>query len=102
MKNELDQLLSSATDAGDVPGVLAMAFDREGITYEGALGTITFPYGINNDPADSDMEDKWWHQFPDPAITMIQYQEPGEDSAVSTVVYPEIYQTDDAIWVSAE
>ena len=38
MKNELDQLLSSATDAGDVPGVLAMAFDREGITYEGAFG----------------------------------------------------------------
>ena len=42
------------------------------------------------------------HQFPDPALTMVQYQEAGQDSTVAAVVYPEIYQTGDAIWVAAD
>ncbi|MCP4359932.1 MAG: ABC transporter substrate-binding protein [Chloroflexi bacterium] len=69
----------------------------EGISYEGTLGTITFPYGEGNTPADNGAEDKWWHQFPDPAITIVQYQNEGEDSTTATVVYPEIYQTGDAV-----
>lgn len=38
MKNDIDQLLASAIDSGDVPGVVAVAFDADGITYEGAFG----------------------------------------------------------------
>lgn len=38
MKESLDQLFSSAIEAGDVPGVVAVAFDRDGLTYEGAFG----------------------------------------------------------------
>lgn len=71
----------------------------ENITYEGALGTITFPINSQNTPEDAGLEPKWWHQFPDPAITMVQYQEPGQDSTIATVVYPEIYQTGEIIWV---
>jgi len=69
----------------------------EGITFEGTLGTITFPYGENNTPADNGMEDKWWHQFPDPAITIVQYQVEGQDSTEATVVFPELYVTGDPI-----
>ncbi|MCB0183328.1 MAG: ABC transporter substrate-binding protein, partial [Caldilineaceae bacterium] len=42
----------------------------ENITYEGALGTITFPVNSQNTPEQAGLEPKWWHQFPDPAITM--------------------------------
>ncbi|MDJ0752919.1 MAG: ABC transporter substrate-binding protein [Ardenticatenaceae bacterium] len=65
----------------------------ENITFEGTLGTITFPYGRNNDPADAGVDDKFWHQFPDPAITIVQYQESGQDSTVAPVVFPATYQT---------
>src|SRR5215468_2524134 len=34
----IDRLLKDAADAGDVPGVVAMATDRDGAIYEGAFG----------------------------------------------------------------
>ena len=71
----------------------------EGITHAGTLGDIYFPYGRENAPADSGTEDKFWHQWPDPAITIVQYQEDGQDSTESPIVYPETYKTGDAILV---
>lgn len=38
MKNALDAVLKAATDAGDVPGVVAGVTNREGTIYEGAFG----------------------------------------------------------------
>ena len=38
MKNSLDSLLKNATDAGDVPGVVAMVTNRDETLYEGAFG----------------------------------------------------------------
>jgi methyl acetate hydrolase len=35
---QIDHVLGSATDRGDLPGVVAMAATREGIAYEGAFG----------------------------------------------------------------
>lgn len=69
----------------------------EGISYTGTLGTITFPYGENNLPADNGLLDKWFHQFPDPAITIVQYQEAGQNSIESPVVFPETYKTGEPI-----
>jgi CubicO group peptidase (beta-lactamase class C family) len=37
-KNKIDALLQRAVEAGDVPGVIAMATDRNGAIYEGAYG----------------------------------------------------------------
>jgi methyl acetate hydrolase len=37
-KNKIDALLQRAVDAGNVPGVIAMATDRNGVTYEAAYG----------------------------------------------------------------
>ncbi len=71
----------------------------ENITYEGALGTITFPINSSNTPEAAGLDPKWWHQFPDPAITVLQYQEEGQDSTVAPVIFPEIYKTGDVVWV---
>ena len=38
LREEADSLLKKATDAGDVPGVVAMATNRDGTLYEGAFG----------------------------------------------------------------
>ena len=42
------------------------------------------------------------HQFPDPAITIVQYQEEGQDAVDTAVVYPAIYQTAAPIIVGQE
>ncbi len=81
---------AGSTDADAIIAAL------ENISYDGALGHITFPYGINNPPPE-DMGDKWWHQFPDFAATFIQYQEPGQNSADAPVVFPENLKTADPI-----
>ncbi|MFQ5774738.1 MAG: ABC transporter substrate-binding protein, partial [Kiloniellaceae bacterium] len=70
----------------------------EKIDYNGALGKITFPYGINNPPAANGKGDQWWHQFPDPAITVVQYQTEGQDSTEAPVVYPDRYKTGEPVF----
>ena len=81
---------AGATDGDSVINAL------ENISYNGALGTVTFPYGVNN-PVPEDMAAKWWHQFPDPAITLVQYQAVGQDVADASVVFPDTYKTADPI-----
>lgn len=71
----------------------------EEISYEGALGTITFPINSRNTPEQADVDPKWWHQFPNPAVTVVQYQREGEDSVGATVVFPQTYQTGDPVIV---
>ncbi len=69
----------------------------ENISYNGALGNITFPVNSSNPPEAAGKEAKWWHQFPDPAITMRQYTEVGQDANDTTVVWPDAYKTGDLI-----
>jgi CubicO group peptidase (beta-lactamase class C family) len=42
---QVDQLLKTATDRGDVPGVVAMAATREGPVYQAAFGKRALPDG---------------------------------------------------------
>ena len=103
---------SYALEAYDSIGVLAQAINEAGstngdaivsalenINHEGALGNIYFPYGTKKDPAADGKDDEWWHQWPDPAITMVQYQKEGESSPGMTIVYPDVYKTGDPIYV---
>jgi hypothetical protein len=39
---KIDSLLQHAVETGDVPGVTAMATDRNGIIYEGAYGSASY------------------------------------------------------------
>jgi branched-chain amino acid transport system substrate-binding protein len=68
----------------------------ENTTYKGALGTITFPYGTHNAIPEG-VDAKWWHQFPDPAITMVQFTEKDQKASDVTVVFPEKYKTGELI-----
>ncbi len=82
---------AASTDSGALIAAL------ENITYEGALGTITFPINSSNTPQQAGVDPKWWHQFPDPAVTIVQYQVEGEDSEGAAVVYPQTYRTGDPV-----
>jgi methyl acetate hydrolase len=42
---QIDELLKTATDRGDVPGVVAMAATRAGPVYQGAFGRRGLPDG---------------------------------------------------------
>ncbi len=90
---------SYAMEAYDSIGILAQAIDEAGSTdgdaivealeniqYEGALGKIYFPYGTKKDPSADGKGDEWWHQWPDVALTMIQYQEEGQTSTDAAIV----------------
>ena len=91
-------IAQAITEAGTTDANAIIAALEE-ISYEGALGTITFPINSHNTPQDAGVDPKWWHQFPDPAVTVVQYQQVGEDSVGATVVYPQTYRTGDPIVV---
>lgn len=72
----------------------------ENIEHDGTLGKIYFPYGTQKDPSEDGKGDEWWHQWPDPALTMIQYQEEGQDSTSAAIVFPNAYKTAEPIFVN--
>ena len=103
---------SYAMEAYDSIAILAQAIDEakstdgdeivealENIDHDGTLGRIYFPYGTKRDPAADGKGDEWWHQWPDPALTVIQYQEEGQNSVDSPIVWPDAYKTGEAIYV---
>ncbi|MCY4092554.1 MAG: ABC transporter substrate-binding protein [Caldilineaceae bacterium] len=87
---------SGSTDPADIIDAL------ENIEHMGALGPITFPINRANTPEQAGVDPKWWHQFPDPAITIVQYQVAGQAAVDTTVVYPSTYQTGDPVIVGQE
>ena len=91
-------IAQAITEAGSTDPEAIIATMEE-ISYVGALGTITFPVNSNNTPEQAGVDPKWWHQFPDPAVTVVQYQHQGEDSVGATVVYPQTYRTGDPVIV---
>ena len=91
-------LAQAITEAGTTDSDAIIA-TLEGISYVGALGKITFPVNSGNTPEQAGVDPKWWHQFPDPAVTVVQYQHEGEDSVSATVVFPETFRTGDPIVV---
>jgi len=91
-------LAQAINEAGTTDGA-AIVTALEGISHEGTLGRIYFPYGSAKDPSVDGKGDEWWHQWPDPALTMIQYQVEGQDSTEAPIVWPEAYKTGPAIYV---
>ena len=65
-----------------------------------SLGRIYFPYGSKKDPSEDGKGDEWWHQWPDPALTVIQYQEEGQNSVDAPIVWPDTYKTGDPVYVN--
>jgi len=92
-------LAQAMNEAGSTDGPAIVAA-LEGISHEGTLGRIYFPYGTGRDPSEDGKGDEWWHQWPDPAMTMIQYQTEGQSSLEATIIWPDAYKTGDAIYVT--
>ncbi|NBQ24331.1 MAG: ABC transporter substrate-binding protein, partial [Verrucomicrobia bacterium] len=84
-------LAQAINEAGETGGDAIVAA-LEAIEHEGTLGKIYFPYGTGRDPSADGKGDEWWHQWPDPAITVIQYTEEGQTSTDAAIVYPEAYK----------
>ena len=92
-------IAQAINEAGSTDGD-AIVDALEGIEHNGTLGNIYFPYGTKKDPSEDGHGDEWWHQWPDVALTMIQYQEEGENSGEATIVFPDPYKTGNAIYVN--
>ncbi|SIO45105.1 amino acid/amide ABC transporter substrate-binding protein, HAAT family [Rhodovulum sp. ES.010] len=92
-------IVQAIEEAGSTDGD-ALVTALESIEHEGTLGKIYFPYGSQKDPSEDDRGDEWWHQWPDPALTMIQYQEEGQPSSEAAIVYPDAYKTADPVIVN--
>jgi branched-chain amino acid transport system substrate-binding protein len=92
-------LAQAINEAGSTDGD-AIVEALENIKHEGTLGTIYFPYGTKKDPGADGKGSEWWHQWPDVALTVIQYQNEGESSTDAAIVWPDTYKTTDPVWVS--
>ncbi|MDJ0627577.1 MAG: ABC transporter substrate-binding protein [Rhodobacter sp.] len=108
-----DAVESYAMEAYDSIAIIAQAINEagttdadavvaalEGIEHNGTLGKIYFPYGSGKDPSEDGHGDEYWHQWPDVALTVIQYQAEGENSGEATIVWPDAYKTGDPIFVN--
>ena len=108
-----DAVESYAIEAHDAIGILAAAIEKAGSTdgaaiiaaletieYDGALGKISFPYGQGNDTEEAGVEDKFWHQFLDPALMIFQYQSEGQKAGDAPIVFPDTYKTGEPIFVN--
>jgi ABC-type branched-subunit amino acid transport system substrate-binding protein len=98
---------SYALEAYDSIRILADAIERAGTTEPKALidaledtdinlaqGHYYFKYTSKNPlPADGSVAAYMWHQWPDPAVLLLQYFEPNQDWKEAAVVWPEVYQT---------
>ena len=91
-------LAQAMNEAGTTDGA-AVVTALENISHEGTLGRIYFPYGSKKAPSADGKGDEWWHQWPDPAMTMIQYQIEGQSSVDAVIVWPDAYKTGEPIYV---
>lgn len=61
-------------------------------------GRYYFEYGSTNPLPDDDEVPRYlWHQWPDPAVIVIQYTETGQDPGDAPVVWPPVYQTEEGV-----
>jgi branched-chain amino acid transport system substrate-binding protein len=94
-------IAQAINEAGSTDGDAIVAA-LESIEYNGVLGKIYFPYGTQRDPSEDGKGDEWWHQWPDVALTVIQYQTEGENSGDAAIVWPDAYKTGDPVYVNQQ
>jgi branched-chain amino acid transport system substrate-binding protein len=104
---------SYVLEAYDSLWILADAIERAGTTEPKAVidaledtdinlaqGRYWFKYTSKNPlPTDGSVPDYMWHQWPDPAVLVLQYFEPNQAGMEAAVVWPEVYQTHGTTYV---
>lgn len=98
----------------DAVGIVADAIERAGSTdpeavvaameetsFEGTQGVYEFPFNSSNPDVPEDQP--WlWHQWPEPAIALLEYTERGQTAADAAIIWPESQQTDGTAYVEVE
>lgn len=75
---------------------VVMALEETDITL--TQGRYYFEYTSSNPlPDDGSVADYLWHQWPDPAVIVIQFYEEGQDPGDAAVVWPPAYQTTEGL-----
>jgi ABC-type branched-subunit amino acid transport system substrate-binding protein len=62
-------------------------------------GRYYFEYGSHNPDLPEGTPTYMWHQWPDPAVTVMQYFEQGQSAIDAAVIYPAVYQTHDTNYI---
>ena len=105
---------SYALEAYDSIWIVADAIERAGTTEPVALilaledtditlaqGRYYFEYTSKNPlPADGSVPAYMWHQWPDPAVLLLQYFESGQDWKDAAVIWPPVYQTHGTAYIA--
>lgn len=104
---------SYALEAYDSVWIVADAIKSAGTTDSKALisaledtdvtlaqGHYYFKYTSKNPlPSDGSVPKYMWHQWPDPAVLMLEYTKPNQDWKEAPVIWPETYQTDGTSYI---
>lgn len=65
-----------------------------------AQGRYYFEYTSANPlPDDGSVPNYMWHQWPDPAVLVLEYFETGQSGDEAAVVWPPVYQTHDTLYI---
>jgi branched-chain amino acid transport system substrate-binding protein len=93
-------MVQAIEDAGSTdPEAIIEAL--ENIDYVGVQGRYYFPYGQAS-PVPDDEPDWMYHQWPDPAVLLLEYTEVGQGGGEAAVIWPETYKTQDEIYIAPE
>ncbi len=92
-------LTDAITRANTLDGA-AVALEIERSDVELSQGRYYFPYTTQTKSPLEDGLPAWmWHQWPDPAVTMMQYYETGQRGPEAAVIWPPAYQTHNTSYI---
>jgi branched-chain amino acid transport system substrate-binding protein len=81
-------------DTLDDPAAIVEAIEATDIV--GTQGRYYFDYTSTNPlPDDGSVPEYLWHQWPDPAVIVIQFTETDQDPGEAPVIWPPAYQTEE-------
>jgi len=84
--------------AGTTEDSAAIVEALEATDIVGTQGRYYFDYTSENPlPDDGSVPEYMWHQWPDPAVIVIQLTEEGQDPADAPVIWPPAYQTEEGV-----
>lgn len=98
------RLIASAIDQSGSLEAKAIIDTLESIDIMLASGRYHFPYGSKNKPDTEEVPAFMWHQWPDPHILFLQFDDVEQNGADMSVLWPELYRTIDfsALYLPAD
>ena len=92
-------LVADAIERAGTTESAAVVEALESTSLVGAQGEYSVPYNSSN-PDTPEGEPWMWHQFPDPAISLVQYTERDQTLEDAAIIWPESAQTHGSAYVT--